>query len=77
MEEQILDILCDICEDDIVCRDRSIDLIDSGLLDSLGRIEFIMEIENQIGVSLQPTEINWEDLNTPQKIVDHISKLAG
>lgn len=36
MEEKILDLLAEICEDDIVKEDLKTELFQSGLLDSLG-----------------------------------------
>ena len=41
MEEKILDLLAEICEDDIVKEDLKTELFQSGLLDSLGFAEFL------------------------------------
>jgi len=48
MEEKILEILEGICNTDEVRADKDINLFDNGLLDSLGLIELIIEIESHI-----------------------------
>lgn len=74
MEEKIMQILVDLCGDDEILQDRGIDLFDAGLLDSLGTIELLLEIESQLGVVIQPTEIVREDILTPNKIIETVSK---
>ncbi|AWZ47757.1 D-alanine--poly(phosphoribitol) ligase subunit 2 [Clostridiaceae bacterium 14S0207] len=74
MEEKIMQILVDLCGDDEILEDRGIDLFDAGLLDSLGTIELLLEIESQLGVVIQPTEIVREDILTPNKIIETVSK---
>lgn len=75
MGEKILDILSEVCEDDIILHEMNIELIESGILDSMGRVEFIVEIEDKLGVYIQPTEIDWKVVNTPKKIVEYILNL--
>ncbi|GAA0786327.1 D-alanine--poly(phosphoribitol) ligase subunit DltC [Hathewaya limosa] len=74
MEEKIMQILVDLCGDDEILEDRGIDLFDAGLLDSLGTIELLLEIESQLGVVIQPTEIVREHILTPNKIIETVSK---
>ena len=50
MEEKLLEILEDICEDDVVREERDLDLFEDDLLDSLGFAEVLVRIEDeQIG----------------------------
>ena len=41
MEEKILDMLEELCGDEIVKEDRDIDLLEEGLIDSLDYVEFL------------------------------------
>lgn len=74
MEEKILKILEELSGTDEVRQDRSIDLFESGLLDSLGLIELLVQIEEEMGIKLEPTEVDREDFNTPDKIINYLSK---
>lgn len=52
----VKNLLYEICEDKAVFED-GIDLIESGLLDSLGVIELFDALEDE-GIELQPTQID-------------------
>ncbi|MCA5961261.1 phosphopantetheine-binding protein [Blautia sp. RD014234] len=54
MEEKILDLLAEICEDDIVKEDLKTELFQSGLLDSLGFAEFLAGLEEECGIVIAP-----------------------
>ncbi|MBV7274443.1 D-alanine--poly(phosphoribitol) ligase subunit DltC [Clostridium thailandense] len=73
MEEKILDILESICGVDEVREDRDLDLFESGLLDSLATIELLIELEEKLGVKIEPTEVQREDISTPNKIIEYVS----
>ncbi|MBI6872991.1 D-alanine--poly(phosphoribitol) ligase subunit DltC [Clostridium aciditolerans] len=73
MEEKILDILESICGVDEVKEDKDLDLFDSGLLDSLATIELLIALEEKLGVKIEPTEVQREDINTPNKIIEYVS----
>lgn len=74
MEKNILDILEKVCGVSDVKEDRNIDLFDNGLLDSLSLIEFLITLEEELGVKIEPTEISREDFGTPNKIIDYVVK---
>ena len=42
MENEVLDLLAEICEDDVVKEDLQTELFESGLMDSLGFAEFLV-----------------------------------
>ena len=69
MEEKILEMLADICEEDVVKENKDIELFDTGLLDSLAFAELLFDIEEKFGVIIAPSEIEREDINTPNKII--------
>ena len=69
MKEKILGLLAQICESDEVMEDTKMELFQSGLLDSLGFAEFLVELEEETGIVISPSEIEREDIDTPEKIV--------
>ncbi len=62
----VKDLLFEVCGDRAVYED-GIDLIDSGLLDSLALIELFNALEDE-GIELQPTRIDRNLLRTPAGI---------
>lgn len=71
---RILDLLEDICGDEAVREEQDVDLFETGLLDSLAAMELLVEIENEFGVVIAPTEVDREEMNTVSKIVDRVSE---
>lgn len=72
IEEKVLDMLEDICDDDAVREERDIDLFDAGLLDSMAAIELLVAIEEDFGVQIAPTAVEREEMNTVNKIIHQI-----
>lgn len=69
MEEKVLDILERICEDSVVREDRDVDLFETGLLDSLGFVELLVDLEDALGIVIFPSETDRSQLNTPNKLL--------
>lgn len=74
MEEKVFEILESVCGTDEVREEKDIQLFENGLLDSLGVIELLLEIEEKLGIKIQPTEVKREDISTPNKIIEYLSK---
>ena len=66
MREEVLDLLAEICEDDVVKEDLETELFESGLLDSLGFAEFLVD---HCGIVISPSEVERADIDTPEKIL--------
>ncbi|TDP57663.1 D-alanine--poly(phosphoribitol) ligase subunit 2 [Aminicella lysinilytica] len=69
MEEKLLDILEDICGDEIVKEDHDVNLVEEDLMDSLDYTELLIAIEENFGVVIAPSEVTREQMNTPNKII--------
>ena len=72
IEEKVLGMLEDICDDDAVREERDIDLFDAGLLDSMAAIELLVAIEEDFGVQIAPTPVGRDEMNTVNKIIHQI-----
>lgn len=74
VRKRVLDLLVDVCGDDAVRDHLDDDLFELGLLDSMGAIELLVGIEDELGVSIAPTAVPREQMNTPNKIVEQVEK---
>lgn len=72
MEDKILDVIAEVCDTDDVRYERDIDLFEAGMLDSMGAIDLLVEIEVNFGVIIAPTEIEREEMNTVNKIIARV-----
>lgn len=75
MEQKILELLADICDDDVVKEDTEIDLIEEDLLDSLGYTELLAGLEDEFDIVLSPSAVSREDVRTPQKVIDLVKSM--
>jgi D-alanine--poly(phosphoribitol) ligase subunit 2 len=78
MENELLEILEDICGDEIVKENPDINLVEEDLMDSLDYTELLIAIEDKFGVVIAPSEVTREQMNTPNKIIGIIkAKMQG
>ena len=72
IKEQILEMLEEICEDEVVREDLDVNLKEEGLMDSLAFVEMLVRIEEIFGISIEPTEVTYEEIDTPNKVIAYI-----
>ena len=78
-----MDIKADVIEiiDDLLMEDVSDmmdeDLFDAGVLDSMGTVELIVELENHFDISVPVSEFGRDDWNTANKIVQGVTELRN
>lgn len=53
------------------------DLFDAGVLDSMGTVELIVELENRFDVRVPVSEFGRDDWNTANKIVEGVTELRN
>lgn len=71
-EAKMLDLLEEVTDDDAVRDHRDEDLFELGLLDSMAAVELLVGIEDEFGVSIEPTELPREQMNTVNKIMARV-----
>ena len=72
IKEQVLEMLEEICEDEVVREDLDINMKEEGLMDSLAFVEILVKIEEIFGLSIAPTEVTYEEIDTPNKVISYI-----
>ena len=53
------------------------DLFDAGLLDSMGTVELIVDLENRFDIRVPVSEFGRDDWNTANKIVEGVTELRN
>lgn len=69
VEERMLDLIEEVCDDEVIREERDIDLFEAGLLDSMAAIELLVGIESEFSVEIAPTAVEREEMNTVNKII--------
>ena len=72
VEEKVLDILEDVCGDDVVRDERDMDLFAAGLLDSMGGIEVLVRLQDEFGVEIAPTAVERSEMNSVNTIIHQV-----
>lgn len=72
--EKIKDMIVDVAGDDDATTDMDGDLFEEGYLDSMGAIELLVTIQDELGVSIAPTEVQRSEMNTPNLIIKQVEK---
>ena len=72
IKEQVLEMLEEICEDEVVREDLDINMKEEGLMDPLAFVEMLVKIEEIFGLSIAPTEVTYEEIDTPNKVISYI-----
>ncbi len=77
VKQKVIDLLCDISGEDDVADDMDTDLFEEGYLDSMGAIELLVALEDELDVSIAPTEVDRSEMNTPNLIIKQVEKRLG
>ena len=74
MKEKVLEILIEVTGNDDIQEDLDLNLFEAELLDSLGIIEVLLQIEEKLKIKLQPTDLEREDMSTVNKLAAFLEK---
>ena len=74
IDERVIELLVDITGEEEIGDYREDDLFEEDVLDSLGAIELLVRIKEEFGVSIAPTELEREEMNSVNKIIDQVQQ---
>ena len=74
MEDKIIEIIAKVCGSEIIKENREIDLIETGLLDSLGFMELIALLEEEFNIEFELTKIKSDTWRKVDNIIDLVNK---
>jgi D-alanine--poly(phosphoribitol) ligase subunit 2 len=72
MIEKVLEIFIEVTGNDEIAEDLDLNLFDAELLDSLAIIKVLLQIEEKLGIKLQPTDLEREDMSTVNKLAEFL-----
>ncbi|MDP4161798.1 MAG: D-alanine--poly(phosphoribitol) ligase subunit 2 [Bacillota bacterium] len=73
IKQELIQLLAEICQDDVVNENPDIDLFENGLLDSFGTVELLVQIEERFGITVPITEFDRDTWNTPNNIASRLA----
>ncbi|MFS7399727.1 D-alanine--poly(phosphoribitol) ligase subunit DltC [Carnobacterium maltaromaticum] len=71
----LLDILEDLTGSDEARENMDLALFDEGLLDSLGTVQLLIEIESTMGISVPVSEFDRTEWATPNLILQQLENM--
>lgn len=72
-----LEIMKRACENDDIGEEPDLDLFEAGLIDSLASVMIILEIEEQCGIRLQPTDLKKENITSVNSFINFLENLVS
>ena len=74
MEQKIIDIIAEVCENEFIKTDLDVDLIEEQLLDSLAFITLISRLEEEFDIEIQPTQVKSDTWRKVNSIIELVKK---
>lgn len=74
-KDKVLDILEDTTGSAEVRNNLDLNVFDEGLLDSMGSIQLILELQNELGVDIPISEFERSEWATPNLIIAKVESL--
>lgn len=76
VKAEVLEIIDDLFMEDVSGM-MDEDLFDAGVLDSMGTVELIVELENRFDIHVPVSEFGRDDWNTANKIIEGVTELRN
>lgn len=74
MKEKVLEILEGLTGQDFAT-DMDYNLFESGLLDSMGTVQLLLELQMQCGIEVPVSEFERTEWDTPNKIIAKVESM--
>lgn len=76
VKSQVIEIIDELFMEDVSDM-LDEDLFDAGVLDSMGTVELIVELENRFDIHVPVSEFGRDDWNTANKIIAGVTELQN
>lgn len=75
LREQVLDILEEVCQNDIVKENPDVQLFEEGVLDSFGTVSLLVEIQERLGMEVSISDFDRDEWATPNMIINKLAEM--
>lgn len=75
IKNEVIEILVEVCQDEVVKENPDMDLFHAGLLDSFGTVELLIQIEERLGILVPISEFDRDLWNTPNNIAIQLADM--
>ncbi|WP_412990033.1 D-alanine--poly(phosphoribitol) ligase subunit DltC [Pediococcus siamensis] len=74
IKETVLNVLEDLTGTD-VSQDLDSNLFDTGLLDSMGTVQLLLQLQSELGIEVPVSEFERSEWDTPNKIIAKVKEM--
>src|SRR3712207_7687054 len=74
IREKVIEIFEEILDTDEIRDNMDLDMFENEMLDSLAIIEVLLGIEDKLGISLQPTDLERSDMATVNNLITFLDR---
>ncbi|WP_433775116.1 D-alanine--poly(phosphoribitol) ligase subunit DltC [Bacillus wiedmannii] len=74
-KDQVLNILEEVCENDIVKDNPDVQLFEEGILDSFGTVSLLVEFQERLNIEVFISDFDRDEWATPNLIIKKLKDL--
>ncbi|AAY60579.1 D-alanine--poly(phosphoribitol) ligase subunit DltC (plasmid) [Bacillus cereus] len=74
-KDQVLDVLEEVCENDIVKENPDVQLFEEGILDSFGTVSLLVEFQERLNIEVSISDFDRDEWATPNMIIKKLNDL--
>lgn len=74
-KNQVLDILEEVCENDIIKENPDVQLFEEGILDSFGTVSLLVEFQERLNIEVSISDFDRDEWATPDMIIKKLEDI--
>ena len=74
-KNQVLDILEEVCENDILKENLDVQLFEEGILDSFGTVSLLVEFQDRLNIEVSISDFNRDEWAIPNMIIKKLEDI--
>ena len=74
-KDQVLNVLEEVCENDIVKENPDVQLFEEGILDSFGTVSLLVEFQERLNIELSISDFDRDEWATPNMIIKKLKDM--
>ncbi|MDM5436597.1 D-alanine--poly(phosphoribitol) ligase subunit DltC [Bacillus hominis] len=74
-KDQVLNVLEEVCENDIVKENPDVQLFEEGILDSFGTVSLLVEFQESLNIEVSISDFDRDEWATPNMIIKKLKDM--